>query len=70
MDGTDTIQQFYMAFVRRNSKLIRYLCALQADGDEALCDDLTQEVLAGLWLHIGSYRQRVPHCKTFLRGVF
>lgn len=66
MDEIEEIQRFYTALVRRNSSLIHYLCAKQSDGDEALCDDLTQEVLAALWLRMGSYRQHVPE-RVWLR---
>ena len=50
----DDIHAFYTALVKRNASLIRWLCLRQADGDQALCDDLVQEVLLALWLHLGS----------------
>ncbi len=59
-DELEQIHAFYTALVRRNAGLIRWLCLRQADGDQALCDDLVQEVLLGLWLHLDRYRRSVP----------
>ncbi|MBQ8704338.1 MAG: sigma-70 family RNA polymerase sigma factor [Bacteroidales bacterium] len=59
-DEQEQIYGFYTALVRRNASLIKWLCMRQSDGDSALCDDLVQEVLLGLWLHIDSYRRSVP----------
>lgn len=59
-DELEQLHAFYTALVRRNAPLIRWLCLRQADGDNALCNDLVQEVLLGLWLHLDSYRREVP----------
>ena len=59
-DELDPIRAFYEGLVIRNAGLIRWLCLRQADGDQSLCDDLVQEVLVGLWLHLDSYRRLVP----------
>ena len=59
-DEQEQIYAFYTALVRRNAALIRWLCMRQAGNDQALCDDLVQEVLAGLWLHLDRYRRSVP----------
>ena len=55
-DEQEQIYAFYSALVRRNAALIKWLCLRQAKGDGALCDDLVQEALLGLWLHLDSYR--------------
>lgn len=59
-DEQKQIYDFYAALVRRNASLIRWLCLRQADGDSTLCDDLVQEALLGLWLHLDSYRRSFP----------
>ena len=60
LDEQERIYAFYTGLVRRNAALIHWLCLREADGNEALCDDLTQEVLLGLWLHLDSYRRALP----------
>lgn len=65
-DGQEQIYAFYTALVRRNAPLIRWLCLRQAGGDPALCDDLVQEALLGLWLHLDSYRRTIPE-KVWIR---
>lgn len=62
----EKIHAFYTAMVHRNASLIRWLCMRQAGGDKALCDDLVQEVLLGLWLHLDSYRRGLPE-KVWIR---
>jgi len=59
-DPQEQIYAFYTTLVRRNAALIRWLCMRQAGDNKALCDDLVQEALLGLWLHIDSYRRGVP----------
>ena len=65
-DEQEQIYAFYTALVRRNASLIRWLCLRQAHGDQALCDDLVQEALLGLWLHLDSYRRKFPE-KLWIR---
>ena len=60
LDEQERIYAFYTGLVRRNASLIRWLCLREARGDQALCDDLTQEALLGLWLHLDSYRRSLP----------
>lgn len=59
-DGQEQIYAFYTGLVRRNAALIKWLCMRQSNGSQANCDDLVQEVLLGLWLHLDSYRRGVP----------
>lgn len=59
-DEQERIYAFYTGLVRRNSALIKWLCMRQSGGDSTLCDDLVQEVLLGLWLHLDSYRRALP----------
>jgi len=59
-DELERLHAFYTGLVRRNAPLIRWLCMRQAGKDEALCKDMIQEVLLGLWLHLDSYRRHIP----------
>ncbi len=54
------LQTLYEGLVRRNIKVIDTVCALQSGGDPERCNDLRQEVMLGLWLHLDRYRTAVP----------